>query len=142
MSKPIKNDPWYQDGLRFECTQCGECCTGEPGYVWVDDDEIAAMAGAINMDTESFESKYIRHVGPDKSLKELANGDCVLLDKNSRRCEVYAGRPVQCRTWPFWDSTLATKKDWKQTCQICPGAGKGTLYTIEQIEQARKEKSV
>ena len=29
-------EPWYRDGLRFECTRCGHCCTGAPGYVWVD----------------------------------------------------------------------------------------------------------
>ena len=28
---------WYSEGLRFECTQCGACCSGEPGYVWVDE---------------------------------------------------------------------------------------------------------
>ena len=35
---------WYRDGLRFECTQCGKCCTGAPGYVWVDDDEVEALS--------------------------------------------------------------------------------------------------
>ena len=29
-------------GLRFECTQCGDCCTGAPGYVWVNKAEISA----------------------------------------------------------------------------------------------------
>ena len=36
--------PWFKDGLRFECTQCGDCCTGSPGYVWVNDEEISALA--------------------------------------------------------------------------------------------------
>ena len=36
--------PWYQSGLRFTCTQCGHCCTGEPGFVWVDDADLAAIA--------------------------------------------------------------------------------------------------
>ncbi len=36
--------PWYRDGLAFTCTQCGACCTGAPGYVWVDAAEIAALA--------------------------------------------------------------------------------------------------
>ncbi|MFM1805538.1 MAG: hypothetical protein RL136_2417, partial [Planctomycetota bacterium] len=26
--------PWYAEGLRFECTQCGNCCSGGPGAVW------------------------------------------------------------------------------------------------------------
>ena len=26
------SEPWYQDGLQFRCTRCGNCCTGAPGY--------------------------------------------------------------------------------------------------------------
>ena len=30
------SDAWYaEEGLAFECTGCGDCCTGAPGYVWV-----------------------------------------------------------------------------------------------------------
>ena len=42
-------DPWYADGLRFECTQCGDCCSGEPGYVWVDEDEIESMGTIVRL---------------------------------------------------------------------------------------------
>ena len=35
---------WYRDGLRFECTQCGKCCTGAPGYVWLTIPEIYRIA--------------------------------------------------------------------------------------------------
>lgn len=141
MKEPQK-EIWYRDGLRFECTQCGGCCTGEPGFVWVDDDEIAAMAEQLQMSVAEFERRHIRLVGRDKSLKERPGGDCELLDADTRRCRVYAGRPIQCRTWPFWDSTLESPPAWEQTCRECPGAGKGTLYTIDQIESARREKSV
>ncbi|MCC9602088.1 YkgJ family cysteine cluster protein [Stieleria sp. JC731] len=134
--------PWYSEGLSFECTQCGLCCSGEPGYVWVDDSEIAAMAKQMQMELDDFESKFIRKVGADKSLREYPDGDCILLDPEKRTCLVYQARPIQCRTWPFWDSNLSSKKDWKETCEACPGAGKGKLYTFEQIEVQRKEKSV
>src|SRR5207248_8895996 len=40
---PAPPGPWYQDGLAFTCTRCGKCCTGEPGFVWVTDDELAAI---------------------------------------------------------------------------------------------------
>ena len=43
--KTDTNQPWYADGLSFTCTQCGNCCTGGPGYVWISDMEIDRLAG-------------------------------------------------------------------------------------------------
>jgi Fe-S-cluster containining protein len=135
----MDQQPWYREGLRFECTQCGNCCSGEPGYVWVNAEEIAALAQAVGEDNrETFERKYVRRVGMRKSLVELPNGDCVFLDGPSRRCTVYAARPRQCRTWPFWDSNLRSVDTWQQTCDDCPGAGHGRLYQLEDIDTQRK----
>jgi hypothetical protein len=136
------NSPWYRDGLRFECTQCGLCCSGAPGFVWVDAKEIGAMARLMELDVDAFERKFVRQVGPDKSLVEYPGGDCILLDPATRKCTVYSARPIQCRTWPFWDSNLRRRKDWQETCDVCPGAGSGRLYTLQQIERARTKKSV
>src|SRR5207247_8097036 len=122
---------------RFTCTECGDGCTGAPGYVWVTNEEIVALAAAIGMAVEDFEDHYVRRVGARKSLKEFPNGDCVFLDGQSRRCTVYAARPRQCRTWPFWDSNLKTPDDWKHTCGVCPGSGQGKLYQLEEIEARR-----
>lgn len=131
--------PWYRDGLRFACTQCGNCCTGAPGYVWVNQDEIAALAKLLEIDdVKVFEKRYVRRVGIRKSLKEFANGDCVFFDGGSRKCTVYSARPRQCRTWPFWDSNLRTPQAWAETCQVCPGSGTGQLYQIEEIETQRR----
>lgn len=130
--------PWYRDGLRFTCTQCGDCCSGNPGYVWVNNEEIAALAQLLGQEVEAFEQTYVRRVGARKSLKEREGGDCILLDGQRRACTVYSARPRQCRTWPFWDSNLKTPADWKQTCEVCPGSGKGQLHQIEQIEEQRR----
>jgi Fe-S-cluster containining protein len=131
--------PWYAEGLRFRCTGCGDCCTGAPGYVWVNQQEIANLATALGFDDrEKFESKYVRKIGIRKSLVEFPNGDCVFFDSGSRKCAVYAWRPRQCRTWPFWDSNLKSPESWAETCQSCPGSGKGKLYSLDQIEDQRK----
>lgn len=131
--------PWYKDGLQFECTQCGRCCGGAPGFVWVNAAEIAAMAKESGAESVSeFEGKFVRKVGARKSLIEFENGDCVFLDPVKRTCTLYNSRPRQCRTWPFWDSNLKTPEDWQQTCEVCPGAGKGQLYSLEVIENQRK----
>lgn len=131
--------PWYSEGLRFKCSGCGDCCTGAPGYVWVNKEEIAALSDALGFDDiEKFEEKYIRKIGVRKSLVEFPNYDCVFLDSESRKCQVYHQRPRQCRTWPFWDSNLKSPEAWEQTCEQCPGSGKGKLYSLEQIEEQRK----
>ena len=48
-------EPWYRDGLRFECTRCGACCTGAPGYVWVTPEGMNGLAtftmGALDLAT-------------------------------------------------------------------------------------------
>jgi Fe-S-cluster containining protein len=135
----MTEDSWYREGLRFQCTQCGDCCTGDAGYVWVNKEEIAAMAAAMGeTDVDRFEQQYVRKVGIRKSLKEYPNGDCVLFDAQQRTCRVYQARPRQCRTWPFWNSNLKSRQAWQTTCQICPGSGRGRLYTLEQIESQRK----
>ncbi len=129
---------WYRDGLRFQCSHCGDCCTGAPGYVWVNKEEIAAMAGLVNEpDVDQFERLYVRKIGIRKSLKEFPNGDCVLFDNEARSCAAYSARPRQCRTWPFWDSNLKNEEAWEETCDACPGSGRGKLYSFKKIESQR-----
>ena len=135
----MANKPWYHQGLRFKCTQCGDCCTGAPGYVWVNKEEIAALAATIGEENiDHFEDQYIRRSGIRKSLREFPNGDCVFFDGEARKCTVYRARPRQCRTWPFWDSNLKSPKTWQETCEVCPGSGKGKLYQLEDIEKQRQ----
>jgi Fe-S-cluster containining protein len=140
----MPEQPWYQAGLRFECTQCGDCCTGAPGFVWVNQEEIAAMAQEVGLEIEAFEKQYVRRVGVRKSLIEVRTKggkyDCIFLDGG--KCTVYNARPRQCRTWPFWDSNLKTPEDWKHTCEVCPGSGQGQLHSLEAIEEQRKKMKV
>lgn len=130
--------PWYRGGLQFQCSGCGDCCTGAPGYVWVNGEEIEAIAGAVGAESiEDFEDAYVRRVGARKSLREFPDGACVFFDTETRKCQVYEVRPRQCRTWPFWESNLRSPKTWQETCENCPGSGEGRLYTLDEIEARR-----
>ncbi len=129
--------PWYKDGLRFTCSECGDCCTGFSGYVWVNKEEMEKLAGMLDLEFDEFERLYTRKIGIRYSLKEFPNGSCVFFDEEKRNCQVYEGRPRQCRTWPFWDSNLRTEDEWKKTCESCPGSGKGKLFQLKEIESRR-----
>lgn len=131
----LKNEePWYQDGLHFECTQCGNCCTGSPGYVWVTEEDILRIAEYLDKPIGEIRLMYTRPARGKVSLTEFANGDCVFFDPQQRGCTIYPVRPVQCRTWPFWHSNVDSPELWQQTQQVCPGAGQGNFVSLEEIQ--------
>lgn len=134
MNDTAPSGPWYRDGLRFTCTQCGDCCTGAPGAVWVNDDEISAIANALRRSVADIRRLHTRRVDDRVSLTERANGDCTFLDPETRGCRVYQARPRQCRTWPFWNSNLQSRSTWREVTRTCPGAGVGTFFSLEEIE--------
>ena len=126
--------PWFHEGLKFACTGCGDCCTGAPGYVWVNETEIEQIAEFIGKSVEETRLTFVRAVGRRQSLREFANGDCTFFDAGGRGCTVYPVRPRQCRTWPFWNSNLESPEAWNEVQETCPGAGKGNFFSLEEIE--------
>lgn len=109
----------------FDPTACdvcgGRCCTGDAGHVWVTEKEISAMSEALALDRSAFLKDYLVQINGRRSLKELriqGKLECVLLDSRTRRCTVYAVRPEQCRTYPFWE---CFKTNEKAAVQECPG---------------------
>lgn len=132
--------PWYRQGLQFQCTQCGRCCGGEPGYIWMTPAEIRTAAEAVGLHVLDFCSMYVAEYPQGFSLREMANGDCCLLQGG--RCRIYDARPAQCRTWPFWPSNLASKVTWAEAARRCPGIGRGRLWTLAEIAAQRRNKDV
>lgn len=127
--------PWYCDGLRFECTGCGGCCTGFPGYVWVTEEEIATMASYLKLSLQAFSDAYLRKVGGRYSLRERPHDHaCLFLE--GKRCGIYPARPRQCRTFPFWPQTLATPETWAETARYCEGIHPNApKISLEEIEK-------
>lgn len=129
----MAGDPWYRDGLRFTCTQCGNCCTGAPGYVWISDAEVAALARRLGIDGAAFRRRYTRAVrGRGTTLVEKPNNDCAFYERGVG-CTVYEDRPKQCRTWPFWRPVIASRADWASHAQGCPGMDHGKRHAAAAI---------
>jgi len=128
---------WYQKGLRFQCTECGKCCTGSPGYVWVNTQEMEEMAKFLEISLKEFKRKYIRRIGNRYSLVETRqNYDCVFL--KNKKCQVYGARPTQCRTFPWWPQNIHTQEAWEATAQTCEGINhEADLVSCERIEEQK-----
>lgn len=136
--KVLNDDsPWYAKGLHFECTGCGQCCTGAPGYVWVNEDEIQRIADYLKLDIQDFKFRYLRQVKGRYSLIEFPKTyDCIFL--KDKKCQIYPVRPIQCRTFPWWPKNLKSENDWKECARYCEGIqNEAPLVSIETIEEQR-----
>ena len=140
------NNEWYDKGLRFSCTQCGNCCTGPTGYVWFTEEEAIRMAEQLGITVKEFYKNYTRKLRGRMSLIEHKNEhgyDCIFLDRKTSPgkalCKVYKSRPAQCGTWPFWPENLKSQRTWESIKKItpCPGMGNGQLIPIEDIRIQR-----
>ncbi len=137
---PNTQTPWYAPGLSFECTQCGNCCTGPPGYVWFNPDEARAIAAYLGLSEDEFRRRYAAKKSGRWTLEEVrteSGYDCVFLRRDEQGkawCRVYPVRPTQCRTWPFWDSNLRSPRDWAEAAETCPGMRSGKNFVpVERI---------
>jgi Fe-S-cluster containining protein len=129
------DDPWYKKGLRFACTECGACCTGSPGYVWLEEKDIQAICEQLQISREDLLKRYCRQIGHRFALKEHSKTyDCVFLRDN--RCTIYSARPEQCRSFPWWVENLTSPQAWKEAAERCEGIGhpEGKLYSLSEIQ--------
>jgi uncharacterized protein len=132
--------PWYQDGLCFACQQCGGCCTGAPGYVFVTGAEIEKIAAFLGRPGKGLTKMHLRRVGIRRSLTEDGRtGDCCFLKRADGKlaCRIYPVRPLQCRTWPFWESNLRSPEHWAAAGDGCPGIDHGPSCDLKHIQIRR-----
>ena len=126
--------PFHAKGLRFECTGCGECCRsrhGKPSWVYVTLAERRRLAAHLKLRTSAFTRLYCEKTNGFFHLRQPSS-DCGFLD--GARCTVYAARPGQCRTYPFWNEHM-TVAAWSKVASECEGVGRGRVWTREEIEQ-------
>jgi uncharacterized protein len=131
----VERDPGLSGVVpfRFACHRCARCCSAGTGYVWVEDDECDALAGALGMSAGAFVARHLRrvrdpHDGRERLALREAHGDgsgdhggrCSLrVGRNE--CSVSAARPRHCREFPYWDRVLAGGAAFERARETCPG---------------------
>ena len=135
---------WYAGGLYFECTSCGGCCSGPAeGYIWVSRPEIKIIADFLEETPVQLRQRALKRLGLRTTLiEQLQTKDCVFLQREvgGKKCTIYAVRPGQCRSWPFWPDNLANPATWNRAARRCPGINRGRFYSFEEIEKIKKNK--
>ena len=106
--------------------------------MWVDGGEIAALAHRLGMSLDDFGRHHLRAVGARYALLEHpVTGDCVFYRDGA--CAVYAVRPRQCRSFPFWRTHLRSPASWAAAARECEGIkDDAPLIDADRIEALRR----
>ena len=130
-------EPFYKDGLHFECQRCSGCCRFDSGYVFLSHQDLDRLASNLSLTQDEFLEKYCVKVDMGGyfriSLIEKPNYDCIFWRDGG--CAVYEARPLQCRSYPFWEHQLESKEAWENVAKSCPGINKGALHSRQEIEE-------
>ncbi len=125
---------FWENGLKFSCSQCGKCCCGEPGVVYFNPEEfekLVAFLAAKGHSREEIVSQMMRPYKDSYTARDdFEDGHCIFFDHG---CTVYEVRPSQCRDFPFWRCNLNSERAWLETAKDCPGMNHGKHWTAEEI---------
>jgi len=129
------DQPFYAAGLRFACVRCSSCCRHESGFVYLSENDLSRLANEFKMEYTAFIQMWCRWVpfdgGAERlSLREKSNFDCIFWNAG---CTVYDARPLQCRTFPFWDAIVCSPQAWETAGRGCPGINTGEVREREEI---------
>ena len=130
---------WYEKGLRFECTRCGNCCTshGEYTHVYLAERDVRALAAHLGLSRRRFLARYCERED-GRVLLRMDAPECPFLSSEGT-CSVYPARPRQCRTWPFWEENLERAAWEGPIAATCPGIGRGPLVPADEVERLARE---
>lgn len=129
---------FYENGLKFSCKFCGACCRYNDAYVWLTRKDLKNLADSLDLSEEDFQKLYTEIFDGKIVLKSFPNGDCIFFDLIIG-CKIYEARPIQCRTFPFWEENTLSKSSWEKVKKICPGVDHGELHSKEEIDKAIRE---
>jgi len=135
----MAHKPWYENGLRFSCTRCGNCCRnhGAYTYVYLAPRDVSAIARHLGLGEGAFVARYCQVEDGWTSLR-MDSPACPFLEPGNT-CAIYPVRPKQCATWPFWKENLA-RSTWEGEVKAdCPGIDEGELHPREEIERIARE---
>ncbi len=123
-------------GLRFECTGCGACCTsrGEYAHVYLNADEARALADELGVGLAEFRRRYTFRDECGWTQLRFEGASCVFLEPGTNRCSVYGARPTQCRTFPFWRDLIQDGRWSEDARRLCEGVGRGPLVRLQDAE--------
>jgi Fe-S-cluster containining protein len=131
---------------RFECQQCGRCCTS-PVSLFLSSKDIEEIK-KLGYDSffeiinvlyrDKFTGKAVEV--PRTIMRAREFGYCFFHDPVTKLCDIYNSRPEICRLFPFTRLSIDEKNIiYSRPHELCRGIGKGDLVDTLYIKSIIKE---
>ena len=125
--------------LRFSCTRCGRCCmTGGDYFVFLTKQEAGRIRNYLKLSRRWFRQRYLQRLESGELVAAVREDDCCVFLDADGQCRVYAVRPVQCRTYPFWPEVAGSALAWQREARRCEGINRGAVVPLDKIRRAIK----
>lgn len=114
--------------LTYDCSKCRNCC--KEYSATFEEDELAVVAGFLNVNEKDFRDKYIKEKFGEYQLNVRP---CCFL-KEDGGCEIEECKPESCRNYPFTDKPdrLFSLLGIVESSGICP-------VVFEMLERLKDE---
>ncbi len=130
--------PFFErEPLHFSCTACGRCCaTAGEYYVFLGAGEAETIRAYLGLSGPWFRRRYLARLEQGQLVLAAGSDErCIFLD-DSGRCRIYAARPLQCRTYPFWPELVGSRRAWQREAARCEGINRGPRVSRRRIRAA------
>jgi len=98
--------------------------------------EAERIRRTLDVSPAWFRKRYLTHSDPDQPGIRLGrDGRCPFLGRNGH-CRIYAVRPRQCRTYPWWPELISSRAAWQDEARRCEGMNHGEVVPLERIVRA------
>ena len=129
----------------FQCTQCGECCTGFGG-TYMTPEDVVRIAAYLGVGEEQFLDESCQMVDGMPVIAVGKDGRCVFFKGN---CSIHTVKPRMCCAWPFIEAVERAPSNWDLMADACEGIQTGVPHNvirdivrkeIDALDMARNQK--
>ena len=122
---------WEKEAPRFECQpDCFKCCA-KPGIVYFDKKSIENASKITKLSPAQFRKEFLKRNDGQWVHEVEDRNPCAFLTPEG--CSIHFGKPIQCRSYPFWSENMTSKAMWKLVGGFCPGIGSGPHIAVTTI---------
>ena len=96
------------------------------------------IAEFLGLSLEQFNRRHTLSDDRGNRILRFESGRCTFLKDHT--CQIHEVKPVQCRTWPFWEELLKSEQIYRrEVMSFCPGSNQGKLVSGDEIARQLQE---